>query len=123
MGSKGESVTVRFHVNGIVKVERTYSWVESWKDLTRQVAADMNNGAPALALAPVEVKVDGEVGCLCVDTGSPNGSVVIHFHEQRDYPEDCSLMDILLTPVKVKRSWAVPLAAPYQFKKETHPER
>ena len=121
----GESVTVRFHVNGVVKVERVYSWVTGWKDLTRLVAADINNGAPALALAPYDVKVDGEVGTLCVDTGSPNGSVVVHFYEapERDEEEATSLLDMLLTPVKVKRAWWVELAAPYQFKKETHPER
>ena len=121
MGQAGESVTVPFWVNGAVKVSRTYSWVTGWRDLTRQVAADLNN-APALKLEPVEVKFGGDVGGLCVDTGSPNGSVVVHFHKRESYPEGTSFMDMLLTPVKVTRHMWQPLAEPYPFERVTAPE-
>lgn len=117
----GESVTVPFLVNGIVKVSRTYSWVTGWRELTRQVAADLYS-APALQLEPVELTLGGgERGVLCVDTGSPNGSVVVHFYEERE--PTGSLSDLLDRPVKITRAWWVSLVNPYGFDREPHPGR
>lgn len=121
MGQSGESVTVPFYVNGAVKVSRTYSWVTGWRELTRQVAADLGN-APGLQLRPVTVKVGGDAGTVCVDTGSPNGSVVIHFHEYPEGAREGSLMDLLMTPVKVTRHMWQPLSEPYPFERVAAPQ-
>lgn len=121
MFSSKEPVTVPFHVGGEVEVTRMYGAVGSWKELTRLVAADLNL-ASALQLRPVEVSLDGwERGVLCVDTGSRNGSVVVHFYEDR--APTGNLMDMLEHPLKVTRAWWVPLAGPYAYDREPHPER
>lgn len=117
-------VTVSFWVNGAVHVERTYRVRESWVDLGRKVAADMND-APALELRPFELSLWGREVCLCVDAGSPNGSVAIHWVDPAQFEgrEFRSLLDMIEHPVRVQRSGGFPLAEPYPFKREAYPER
>lgn len=109
-------VVVPFWVNGAVWVEKTYRVVESWRELCRAVAEDMGR-APGLELRPVTVRLGGVDARLCVDTGSPDGSVAVWRHV---YPkwDGQDFLDLLVRPVTVKRMSWFPLAQPYRFKRE-----
>lgn len=113
------AVTVPFWVNGAVRVERTY-WVgESWHELCRAVAEDINR-APALQLRPVEIRFMDRDVQLCVDTGSPNGSVAVHY-VRPDQWEGKDTLELLTMPIKVERSGWFQLAEPYGFERVTCP--
>lgn len=113
-------VSVSFWVNGAVRVEKTYRVVESWRELCRAVAEDMGR-APGLELRPVTVRLGGVDARLCVDTGSPDGSVAVHYVEPERWDGDAAadILAMLDRPVTVKRLSWFPLAAPYGFKRET----
>ena len=114
----GEAVTVPFYVDGVVRVTRTYFVWGGWRELTRKVAADLDK-ASSLQLRPEGIELGGEVGTLCVDTGSPNGSVVVHFYDYGD--PSGSLLDMLMTPVRVTRAAWCELASAYRFDREECP--
>lgn len=111
-------VVVPFWVNGMVGVERTY-WVEErWRELCRAVAKDIDR-APALELRPFVVEFLEREVQLCVDTGSPNGSVAIHYADpdQWDREDMGNVWAMLERPIRVQRCGWASLAEPYGFKR------
>ena len=111
----GGRVKVRLDVSG-VEVRRDY-WAGSWRALCRLVAEDLDK-APVLRLRPQDVWVEGQVGTLCVDTGSAYGSVAVHVNV---YPQGALTLGALLDQIEVRRVAWMPLAGPYPFARESCP--
>ena len=109
-----QHVTVPFWVNGTVGVDRTY-WVA---ERCRVVAEDINR-APSLELRPFMVEFLGREAQLCVDTGSPHGSVAVHYADPDQWdgiPRGDWLAFLEYRP-RVQRYGGVSLAEPYGFKR------
>lgn len=113
-----QHVTVPFWVNGTVGVERVYWVAERWRELCRVVAEDIDR-APSLELRPFMVEFLGREAQLCVDTGSPHGSVAVHYVDPDRWdgiPRGDWLAFLEYRP-RVQRYGGVSLAEPYGFKR------